>query len=242
MITWLKYLCGALGVVAFFSLLAFSPTQASAASLKNGNPLRSDSVVELSGSGGCHHGGMTVQPSSDNTSFTAKTGDQSITGTRDATTGKVTFPGLRDGTFVTISVPVRTDLHLQECDHMAVTGISGQMDLSAPGGMDVSNVRLFDTSHLVVRGGWLNFDGSLDQNSTSTLDAVNGVTIKLPKSDAFHIDATTSEQWGNVTANPGSFCQTPRPNNNACHGSNQPGGLSAHLSAHAQWNISINLV
>ncbi len=238
MITWLKYLCGTLGVVAFFSLLAFSPTQANAASLKNGNPLRSDSVVELSGSGGCHHGGMTVQPSSDNTSFTAKTGDQSITGTRDATTGKVTFPGLRDGTFVTISVPVRTDLHLQECNHMAVTGISGQMDLSAPGGMDLSKVRLFDTSHLVVKGGSLNFDGSLDQDSVSTLDSKNGMTITLPKSDAFKIDA----QGMNVNANPSSFCQTPR-SNNVCHGSNNPGGLSANLSARAEnGSININLV
>ncbi len=34
MITWLKYLCGALGVVAFFSLLALSPMHASATSLK----------------------------------------------------------------------------------------------------------------------------------------------------------------------------------------------------------------
>jgi hypothetical protein len=250
MIKWLKYLCGALGVVAFFSFLACSPTQASAASLKSlapansagyASPLHSGSVVELSGSGGCHNGSMTVQPGPDNTSFTAKTGDQSITGTRDAATGTVTFPGLRDGTFVTILVPVNTDLNLKECNHMMVNGISGQMDLSAPGGMDVSNVRLFDTSHLEVKGGSLSFDGSLDQYSISTFDADNGVTIKLPKSDAFHIDATASDQSGNVNANPGSFCPTPRPNN-VCHGSNHPGGLSGHLIAHAKWNIAINLV
>jgi hypothetical protein len=251
MIKWLKYLCGALGVVAFFSLFACSPTQASAASLQSSTlakpawPYSQYTLLVSPASGGkCHTGGMKVEADPKATTVTAEASGHWYIAHTDDAKHTVTFPDLPPNYSAIFHVPAHTDLNLKECGgDMKVSAVSGQMDLSSTSGMEVSKgVRLLGTSQLYVDKGTLNFDGSLDQNSTSTFDSVQGVTIKLPKSDAFHIDATTSEQWGNVNANPGSFCQTPRPNNNACHGSNQPGGLSAHLSAHAQWNIAINLV
>ncbi len=250
MITWLKYLCGALGVVAFFSLLAFSPTQASAASLQSSTlakptwPYSKYTLVSPATGGKCHTGGMQVYADPKATTITAEANGHWYSAHTDDAKHTVTFPDLPYNYSAIFHVPAHTDLNLKECGgDMKVYGVNGQMDLSSTSGMELSKgVRLLGTSHLVVRGGWLNFDGSLDQNSISTLDSKQGMAIKLPKSDAFKIDATTTEQYGNVTANPGSFCQTPRPNNNACHGINNPGGLSAHLSAQAQWTITINLV
>jgi hypothetical protein len=231
MITWLKSLCGTLGVVAFFSLLALSPT-ANAASLKS-------STLAKPSSESCHHGSMEVQPSADNT-FKANGQPISVTWVSDHGWAIATFPDLPQGTYVKLEVPAHTSLKLNECDFLKVTGINGPMILSAPGGLTVSNVRLEGYSTLDAQGGSLSFDGSLDKYSDSTFHADGNVDVKLPKSDSFHIDATTTDPWGHVNVNPsGSLCP---PNTNVCHGDNNLQGQMAKLTLSARWNININLV
>jgi hypothetical protein len=185
---------------------------------------------------------MEVTQNTNSNDNTFKANGQIISVTWDYTTGvPMAIPNLPDHTYVKLSVPANTGLILKECDSMKVTGISGPMNLRSTHGMDLSKVRLVYSSHLHVDNGTLNFDGSMDLNSNSTFDSPNGVNVRLPLSDSYHIDATASEQYGNVNANPGSFCQTPRKSN-VCQGDNNPGGLIAHLTVSAQWNINLTLV
>lgn len=227
---WIKLSCGALGVVALLSVLAAcgsvqasgpltaldvhtSSTQAQKA-LK---PIFSPYVLVIPASGTCHIGGIQVRPGA---TFTAEANGQSFPVHLDNTTHTATFPTLPNNTWVVVHVPAHTDLSLKDCNGFVdVSGITGQMDLSA-NTIVASQVHLLGYSNIHVDNGSIAFDGSLDSNSIDIFDDNTGfISVKLPKSDPFHIDARTNA--GNISTNLG----TPTPSGSSgsqLHVSSQP--------------------
>lgn len=154
------------------------------------------------------------------TTFTAEANGQSFPVQLDSTAHTATFPTLPNNTWVVVHVPDHTDLSLKECNGTVdVSGITGQMDLSG-NNIFAAQVHLLGTSHLHVDNGSIAFDGSLDQYSNDLFDVNNGnISVKLPKSDPFHIDATTNA--GNISTTLGTA--TPLGSSGSqLHTSSQP--------------------
>jgi hypothetical protein len=227
---WIKLSCMSLGVVALLSVLAAcSSVQASgqltpldvnlssSQTLKALTPIFSPYVLVIPASGTCHTGGIQVLPGA---TFTAEANGQSFPVQLDSTTQTATFPTLPNNTWVVVQVPAHTDLSLKDCNgYINVSGITGQMNLSA-NTIVASQVNLLGSSHLHVDNGSITFDGSLDSNSSDLFDANNGfISVKLPQSQPFHIDAVTNA--GNISTNLG----TPTPSGSSgsqLHVSSQP--------------------
>jgi len=191
----------ALGAMALLALMAmYSPAQASA---QQPNWPYSQYTLVIPASGSCHTGGIQVRPG---TNFTAEANGQSFPVQLNSTTHTATFPTLPNNTWVVVHVPAQTDLSLKDCNgSVDVSGITGQMDLSG-GNIAASQVLLRGNSHLHVDNGSISFDGSLDQYSSNLFDDNTGnISVKLPKIDPFHIDATTNS--GNISTTLG----TPTP-------------------------------
>lgn len=227
---WIKLSCGALGVVALLSVLAAcgsvqasGPLSAldvhtsSTKAQKALQPIFSPYVLVIPASATCQTGGIQVRPGA---SFTAEANGQSFPVQLDNTLHTATFPTLPNNAWVIVHVPANTDLSLKVCSGIIdVSGITGQMDLSADN-IFASQVRLLGNSHLHVDNGSIAFDGSLDSNSSDLFDDNTGfISVKLPKSDSFHIDARTNA--GNISTNLG----TPTPYGSA--------GSQLHVSSQA---------
>jgi hypothetical protein len=208
----------ALSTMAFLAFMAMaSPAQASALQKEQPAWPYSQYTLAIPASGTCHTGGIQVRPGA---TFTAEANGQSFPVALDNTAHTATFPTLPDNTWVVVHVPANTDLSLKDCNGTVdVSGITGQMDLSG-NNIVVSQAHLLGTSHLHVDNGTIAFDGSLDQYSNDLFDANNGnISVKLPKSNPFHIDATTNA--GNISTTLG----TPTPlgsSGSQLHVSSQP--------------------
>jgi hypothetical protein len=200
---WIKLSSIALSSLAFLAFMAMaSPAQASARHTEQPAWPYSQYTLVIPAGGTCHTGGIQVRPGS---TFTAQANGQSFPVQLDNTAHTATFPTLPDS-WAVIQVPDHTDLNLKDCNGTVdVSGITGQMDISA-NTIQISQVHLLGSSHLHVDNGSIAFDGSLDQYSDDLFDANNGfISVKLPKIDVFHIDATTNA--GNISTTLG----TPTP-------------------------------
>jgi hypothetical protein len=215
---WIKLSCMALSTLAFLAFMAMaSPAQASALQKEQPAWPFSQYTLVIPASGSCHTGGIQVRPG---TTFTADANGQSFPVQLDNTAHTATFPTLPNNTWVVVHVPAHTDLSLKDCNGFVdVSGITGQMDISGST-ISASQVNLLGTSHLHVDNGSIAFDGSLDSNSNDLFDDNTGfISVKLPKSQPFHIDATTNA--GNISTTLG----TPTPlgsSGNQLHVGSQP--------------------
>ena len=195
---WIKLSCMALSTMAFLAFMAMaSPAQAH---VQQSAWPHSQYTLTIPASGTCHTGGIQVRPGA---TFTAEANGQSFPVALDNTAHTATFPTLPNNTWVVVHVPANTDLSLNDCNgYIDVSGVTGQMNISA-NTIAVSQVHLLGSSHLHVVDGSIAFDGSLDQYSDNLFDANNGfISVKLPKSDSFHIDATTNA--GNISTTLGT--------------------------------------
>ena len=250
----IKLSCGAFGVVALLSILAacgsvqangqYTPLDLHLSSAKTqnaSNPVYSPYVLVVPASGTCHTGGMQVLPG---TSYTAEANGQSYPVQLDNTTHTATFPTLPDNTWVVIHVPTNTDLNLYDCNGTIQVGtngqpvITGQMNIRA-NTIQVTQVHLLGNSHLHVDNGTINFVGSLDSNSTDVFDDNTGwISVQLPKSDSFHIDALTNA--GNISTNLGTPTQSG--SSSQLHVSSQP-ALGAVLTVNENsGSMNFNIV
>jgi hypothetical protein len=233
---WILLSCVALGTMALVSALAASGsvhangsltaldahtstalTQETSQKSARPNWPYSQYTLVIPASGSCHTGGIQVRPGA---TFTAEANGQSVPVQLDNTAHTATFPTLPENTYVVVNVPPQTDLRLKDCNgFIDVSGITGQMDISG-GTIFASQVRLLGNSHLHVDNGSISFDGSLDSNSNDLFDDSSGfISVRLPKSDPFRIDATTNA--GNIGTNLG----TPTPSGlsgSQLHVSSQP--------------------
>jgi hypothetical protein len=194
---WIKLSGMVLGIMALLALMA--PALPAHANAQQPNWPYSQYTLVLPASGSCHTGGLQVRPGPN---FTAEANGQSFPVQLDSATHTATFPTLPNS-WAVIDVPDHTDLNLKDCNgYIDVSGITGQMEITG-NNIAASQVDLMGNSHLHVDNGSISFDGSLDQYSNDLFDDTTGfISVQLPKSEPFHIDATTDN--GSISTNLGT--------------------------------------
>ena len=100
-----------------------------------------------------------------------------------------------------VSVPSGTNLSLNTgSGTINVKGVAGQMTLVADDGtINASDDTLSGSSSLTTNSGDINFDGTISAGGNYQFITTSGtVTVALPTSPAFHIDATTNSGSINI--------------------------------------------
>jgi hypothetical protein len=126
-----------------------------------------------------------------------------------------------------VTVPTGTNLSLNAgSGTINVKGVDGQMTLVADDGtINASNDTLSGSSSLTTNSGEINFDGTISAGGNYQFITTSGtVTVALPTSPAFHVNATTNSGSINIpgvqnnssvthaTGNVGTDSQAPGTN------------------------------
>ncbi|HXL38100.1 MAG TPA: DUF4097 family beta strand repeat-containing protein, partial [Ktedonobacteraceae bacterium] len=137
---------------------------------------------------------VIIQPINGN-NFSGNPNDNQPVTSQDGNTINASVPDGQQGSGdLQVLVPQGSNLQLQtNSGNITVQGVDGQMTLTTnDGSIDTSNDVLSGSSTISTNSGDINFDGTFDTPGTTQFQTTNGeITVTVPSSSAFHVDAST---------------------------------------------------
>jgi Putative adhesin len=187
-------------------------------------------------------GAINVQTSSDSTSvvtvqatnndgFFHNPNDAKLNASQNGNTINASVPDNGPGSAdITVTVPQDSNLQLTTANgDIHVNGISGQMTLTTNDGtVQMTNDALTGQSKITTAGGDINFDGTIDKSGAYQFQSGSGsITVTLPGTPAFHLDASTNSGSIDASDFPGVHVQSNNSGSgakaNGNTGGNSPG-------------------